>query len=155
MKSTSHGSCGSQERRAGQLFSKLTTSSLEDCSAMEYSLSSAAHVVLSTKREPVSALFAIREGEIRISINSRGDRRMSLRIATTGDIVNQKYPATSSSHGTRSPMRRSDGSLLGARQSKTNEIGRKRLGQADAHESDPTINPIRNRLHTTHKSRSR
>ena len=149
MKSTSHGSCGSQERRAGQLFSKLTTSALEDCSAMEYSLSSAAHVVLSTKREPVSALFAIREGEIRISINSRGDRRMSLRI------VNQKYPATSSSHGTRSPMRGSDGSLLGARQSKTNEIGRKRLGQADAHESDPTINPIRNRLHTTHKSRSR
>src|ERR1700722_2588429 len=87
MESTCHGNCGSHANRGGQFFSKLTNSSLEDRSAMEYLSSSAAEVVLFTEREPVSALFAIVEGEIRISILLKDDRRMSLRIASKGDII--------------------------------------------------------------------
>ena len=151
MVSTSHGSCGSQDKRAGQLFSELTTSSLEDVSARRYPTSSAAKVALFAESELVSALVGILEGGVGTSINSRCDRRMSLRIARKGDVMNQKYRAISSSDGSRSTVRASDGSWLGARQLKADEIGRKRVGEADAHESDPTINPIRNRLYTTQK----
>jgi CRP/FNR family cyclic AMP-dependent transcriptional regulator len=87
MESTRHGSCGRQAKRTGQFFSKLTTSSLEDFSAMEYPSSYAANVVLFTEREPVKALFVILEGEVRLSINSKSGRRLSLRIARKGDVI--------------------------------------------------------------------
>src|ERR1700730_14568372 len=76
-----------QAKRAGKFFSKLTSSALEDFSAMEYPSSYAADVVLFTEREPVKALFVVLEGEVRLSINSRGGRRLSLRIARKGDVI--------------------------------------------------------------------
>jgi len=54
---------------------------------MEYPSSYAASVVLFTAREPASALFVILGGEIRLSSNSSGDGRMSMRIATKGDVI--------------------------------------------------------------------
>jgi CRP/FNR family cyclic AMP-dependent transcriptional regulator len=87
MKSAREGSRGSQARRAGEFFSKLTACSLEDFSAMEYPSSYAANVVLFTEREPVKALFVVLQGEVRLSINSNGGRRLSLRIARMGDII--------------------------------------------------------------------
>lgn len=87
MELTREGTCKKQARRAGQFFSKLTDSTLEDFSAMEYPASHAANVVLFTQSEPVNSLFVILEGEVRLSINSRGGRRLSLRIATKGDII--------------------------------------------------------------------
>jgi CRP/FNR family cyclic AMP-dependent transcriptional regulator len=87
MESTRQGRCGSQARRTGEFFSKLTASALEDFSAMEYPSSYAANVVLFTEREPVKALFVILEGELRLSINSSGGKRLSLRIARKGDII--------------------------------------------------------------------
>jgi CRP/FNR family transcriptional regulator len=87
MESTRHGSSESQAEHAGRFFSKLNDSSLEDCSAMEYPSSYAANVVLFTEKEPLSTLFVIIEGEIRISINFRSGRRMSMRVATKGDII--------------------------------------------------------------------
>ena len=73
--------------RAGEFFSKLTSSALEDFSAMEYPSSYAANVVLFTEREPVRALFVVLEGAIRLSINSINGRRLTLRIARKGDIL--------------------------------------------------------------------
>jgi CRP/FNR family transcriptional regulator len=54
---------------------------------MEYPSSYAANVVLFTEREPVKALFVVLQGEVRLSINSNGGRRLSLRIARKGDII--------------------------------------------------------------------
>jgi CRP-like cAMP-binding protein len=87
MESTSHGSCGNEAKPAGQFFSKLTASSRKDFSAVEYPSSYAASVVLFTAREPASALFVILDGEIRLSSNSSGCRRMSMRIATKGEVI--------------------------------------------------------------------
>jgi len=87
MESAREGGCSSQAKRAGEFFSKLTASSLEDFSAMEYPSSYAANVVLFTEREPVKALFVVLQGEVRLSINSNGGRRLSLRIARMGDII--------------------------------------------------------------------
>ena len=87
MELTREDICKKQARRTGPFFSKLTAPSLEDFSAMEYPSSYAANVVLFTEKEPVSALFVILEGEVRLSINSKGGRRLSLRIATKGDII--------------------------------------------------------------------
>lgn len=87
MESMREGVCSSQARRAGEFFSKLTASSLEDFSAMEYPRSYAANVVLFRERDPVSALFVIHEGAVRLSINSIHGRRLSLRIAKKGEII--------------------------------------------------------------------
>jgi len=87
MESTREISSTSQARRAGEFFSKFTSSALEDFSAMEYPSSYAANVVLFTEKEKVRALLVILEGEVRLSINSRGGRRLSLRIARKGDII--------------------------------------------------------------------
>jgi CRP/FNR family cyclic AMP-dependent transcriptional regulator len=88
MGSTGEGSCSRQAKRAGEFFSKLTASSLQDFSAMEeYPSSYEANVVLFTEREPAESVFVILEGEVRLSINSSGGRRLSLRIAREGDII--------------------------------------------------------------------
>ena len=87
MESTGEGSCRGQAKRAGEFFSKLTASSLEDFSAMEYPSSYAANVVVFTEREPVRSAFVILEGEVRLSISASGGRRLSLRIAKEGDII--------------------------------------------------------------------
>ncbi len=87
MELTRKGSCTSQTKRAGDFFSKLNPSALEDFYAMEYPLSYAANVVLFTEREPVRSVFVILEGEVRLSINSDSGRRLSLRIARKGDLI--------------------------------------------------------------------
>ena len=76
-----------QAKHSGPFFGKLSAASLEDFSGMEHASSYAANVVLFTEREPVKALFVILEGEVRLSINSKSGRRLSLRIATKGDII--------------------------------------------------------------------
>jgi CRP/FNR family transcriptional regulator len=87
MESTREGGCTSQAKRAGGFFSKLTASSLEDFSVMELPSSYAANVVVFTEREPARSVFVILEGEVRLSINSSGGKRLSLRIAREGDIL--------------------------------------------------------------------
>jgi CRP/FNR family transcriptional regulator len=87
MESMREGNCRSLAKRAGEFFSKLTDSTLEDFFAMEYPSPYAANVVLFTEGEPVRALFVILEGEVRLSINSSDGRRLSLRIARRGDII--------------------------------------------------------------------
>jgi CRP/FNR family cyclic AMP-dependent transcriptional regulator len=86
-------------KRAGEFFSKLTSSALEDFSAMEYPSSYAANLVLFTEREPVRALFVILEGAIRLSINSINGRRLTLRIARTGDILGLPSSLSSTPYG--------------------------------------------------------
>ena len=87
MESTRQIGCRSQAKRAGEFFSKLTDSSLEDFFELEYPSSFAANVALFREGEPARALFVILEGKVRLSINSRGGRRLSLRIARPGGII--------------------------------------------------------------------
>ena len=87
MISTREISCRSQTRRAGQFFSKLTDSSLEDFFELEYPSSFAANVLLFTEGEPSRGISVILEGKVRLSINSSEGRRLSLRIAREGDII--------------------------------------------------------------------
>ena len=79
IESAHEGSLRGEARRAGEFFSKLSASSLEDFSAMEYPRSYAANVVLFSEKDPVRALFVILDGAVRLSINSIHGRRLSLR----------------------------------------------------------------------------
>jgi CRP/FNR family cyclic AMP-dependent transcriptional regulator len=87
MESTRDGSRGSQAKRAGEFFSKLSDSSLEDFFAMEYPRSYAANVVLFQEKEQARALFVIIDGAVCLSISSSQGRRLNLRIAKKGEII--------------------------------------------------------------------
>jgi CRP/FNR family cyclic AMP-dependent transcriptional regulator len=87
MESTRDGSRSSQPGRAGEFFSKLTDSSLEDFFEMEYPRSYAANVVLFREMEQATALYVILDGSVRLSISSSQGRRLSLRIARKGEII--------------------------------------------------------------------
>lgn len=87
MESAREGNCSGQARRAGEFFSELSASSLEDFSSMVYPRSYAANVVLFREKDPVRALFVLLDGAVRLSINSSHGRRLSLRIAKKGEII--------------------------------------------------------------------
>jgi CRP/FNR family transcriptional regulator, cyclic AMP receptor protein len=87
MESTREDSCKSQAKPAGEFFSKLTSSALEAFAAIECRSIYAANAVLFTEGESAEALFLVLEGEVRLSINSRGGRRLSMRIARMGDVI--------------------------------------------------------------------
>lgn len=87
MESIGKGTCRSQLNRAGEFFSNLPPTALEDYSSMERPSSYPANVALFTEGEPARALFTILEGEVRLSINSSEGKRLSLRIARAGDII--------------------------------------------------------------------
>jgi len=87
MESKREGNCRSRVKRAGEFFSKLTPSALEDFRSMEHPSSYPANVVLFAEGEPVRALCVILEGEVRLSINSSEGKRLSLRIAREGDVI--------------------------------------------------------------------
>jgi CRP/FNR family transcriptional regulator len=54
---------------------------------MEHPSSYAANAMLFAEGEPVRALFVILQGEVRLSINSSDGKRLSLRIASEGDVI--------------------------------------------------------------------
>jgi CRP-like cAMP-binding protein len=87
MKSMHEGKCRSRVKRAGEFFSKLSSSALEDSCLIENPLPYAANVVLFKEGDPVRALFVILKGEVRLSMNSTEGRRLSLRIAREGGII--------------------------------------------------------------------
>jgi len=87
MESMRERNCRSQVNRAVEFFRKLPSSALEDFRLLEHQSSYAANVVLFAEGEPVRALFAILEGEVRLSINSSEGKRLILRIAREGDII--------------------------------------------------------------------
>jgi CRP/FNR family transcriptional regulator, cyclic AMP receptor protein len=87
MESTREGGYQDESKRAGKFFNSLPASSLTDFSTMECPSSYPSNVVLFTEREPARAFFVILEGEVRLSINSREGKRLSLRIARKGDVI--------------------------------------------------------------------
>jgi len=87
MESMREGNCRNQLNRSGEFFSKMPSSALEDFSSMEHPSTYAANVMLFSEGEPVTSLFVILEGEVRLSINSSEGKRLSLSIAREGDIV--------------------------------------------------------------------
>jgi CRP/FNR family transcriptional regulator len=80
-------SSNTQVNRAGEFFGKLSSSALEDFSAMEYPMSFGSNVLVFAEGESARALFVVLEGEVRLSINSSEGKRLSLSIARQGDVI--------------------------------------------------------------------
>ena len=71
----------------GDLFKKFSPATLKDLSAHMSSSSYPAHFVLIAEKEVVRGLFVVLEGEVKLSINSKDGRRLSLRIARKGELI--------------------------------------------------------------------
>ncbi|HUY94878.1 MAG TPA: Crp/Fnr family transcriptional regulator [Terracidiphilus sp.] len=84
--------------RAGEFFKGWSQAALEDWGAMEFAHAHAANVVLFSERDEARGLYVVLEGEVRVSINSRDGRRLSLRIARKGDVLGLSSAMTGTPH---------------------------------------------------------
>jgi CRP/FNR family transcriptional regulator len=80
-------SCRNQANRTGEFFNGLSREALQDLNSMQFPSAYAANAVLFWENDPAESIFLILEGEVRLSISSSEDRRLSLRIARKGEIL--------------------------------------------------------------------
>ncbi len=70
-----------------ELFNKVAPEMLKDLGTLATSSNYAAGVALFSERDEARGIYIIVEGEVKLSINSRDGRRLSLRIARKGEIL--------------------------------------------------------------------
>ena len=73
--------------RAGEFFQKLSPVALADLTAIRPAKNHDAGDVLFSERRSTPGVFLIREGRVRLSMNSSDGKRLSLRIARAGEIL--------------------------------------------------------------------
>ena len=73
--------------RAGEFFQRLSPAALADLAAMRPPRDYEAGDMLFCEKQPASGVFLIREGRVRLSMNSSDGKRLSLRIARAGEIL--------------------------------------------------------------------
>jgi CRP/FNR family transcriptional regulator, cyclic AMP receptor protein len=73
--------------RKGEFFTKLSAASLRDLESLLIPVSCPAHKVLFSETQPSNGVYVIMQGEVKLSINSRDGRRLSFRIAKTGEVL--------------------------------------------------------------------
>jgi CRP/FNR family transcriptional regulator len=79
---------GSDDIRRGRNFlDKLSPEAQRDLRSMQVPITHGANVVLFFERDQPRGLFVVLEGAVRISIASSDGRRLSLKIARSGDIL--------------------------------------------------------------------
>ena len=80
-------SSSTQAPMGGVFFNKLSPAALQDFQSMQFPSSYPANVVLFSEKDPALGVFVVLEGEVKISLNSRDGRRLSLAIARKGEIL--------------------------------------------------------------------
>jgi CRP/FNR family transcriptional regulator len=73
--------------RAGGFFQKLSPAALADLTSIRPATSYEAGDLLFAEKQESSGVFLIREGLVRLSMNSSGGKRLSLRVARAGEIL--------------------------------------------------------------------
>jgi CRP/FNR family transcriptional regulator len=79
--------CTSQALLAGEFFNKMSPKALKEMVSMVHPTSYQAGCILFSERETPESLFVVLEGEVKLSINSSGGKRLILRIARKGEIL--------------------------------------------------------------------
>jgi CRP/FNR family transcriptional regulator, cyclic AMP receptor protein len=78
---------GAKLYRKSEFFSKLSAPALADFESLLVPVSHPANKVLFTETQPTDGVRVVMEGEVKLSINSTDGRRLSLRIAKTGEVL--------------------------------------------------------------------
>ena len=86
MYSTVTASIG-QPHAAGEFFSRLPLEAQRDLQSVAHQSSFPSGFVLFTEKDPVSAIYIVFEGEVKLSMNSPEGKRLSLHIARKGEIL--------------------------------------------------------------------
>jgi len=76
-----------QERRIGEFFSQLSPEGLREFGAMEYVSSYPASAVLFMEGDLPQGVYLIREGRVKLSICSSDGKKLILRIADAGELL--------------------------------------------------------------------
>jgi CRP/FNR family transcriptional regulator len=77
----------SQALLAGEFFNKLSPEALKEMVSMVHPTSYQDSCILFSERETPQTLFVVLDGEVKLSINSSGGKRLILRIARKGEIL--------------------------------------------------------------------
>jgi CRP/FNR family transcriptional regulator len=92
---STHAPC--RTLRAGGFFQKLSPAALADLTAIRPATSYEAGDLLFSEKQESGGVFLIREGLVRLSMNSSGGKRLSLRVARAGEVLG----LTSALYGSR------------------------------------------------------
>ncbi len=81
----SHSNC--RTHRTGEFFQKLSPAALADLTSLGQPKSYPVGEVLFNEKQNSTGVFLIREGMVRLSMNSSDGKRLSLRVARAGEIL--------------------------------------------------------------------
>ena len=73
--------------RAGGFLQKLSPAALEDLTSHPHPHSYEAGDVLFSEKQEATGVFLVREGLVRLSMNSSDGKRLSLRVARAGEVL--------------------------------------------------------------------
>ena len=73
--------------RSGGFFQKLSPAALADLTSIRPSATYDAGAVLFSEKQEASGVFLVREGLVRLSMNSSDGKRLSLRVARAGEVL--------------------------------------------------------------------
>jgi CRP/FNR family transcriptional regulator, cyclic AMP receptor protein len=73
--------------RAGGFLQKLSPAALADLSSIRTPTSYDAGDLLFSEKQESAGVFLLREGMVRLSMNSSGGKRLSLRVARAGEVL--------------------------------------------------------------------
>ncbi len=76
-----------QAHLPGEFFSKLSPEETTDLMSLGHSTSYPPNMVLFSEDDEASGLYVVLEGEVKLSMNSRDGRSLTLRIAAKGEIL--------------------------------------------------------------------
>lgn len=80
-----HADC--RTHRTGEFFRKLSPAALADLTSIGSSKTYVVGEILFSENQAPTGVFLIREGIVRLSMNSRDGKRLSLRVARVGEIL--------------------------------------------------------------------
>jgi CRP/FNR family cyclic AMP-dependent transcriptional regulator len=77
----------SEPHSTGRFFDKLTPAALQDLESLQSPVAYPPNRTLFSEKQAAQGVFVVLAGEVKLSINSRDGRRLSLRIAKRGEIL--------------------------------------------------------------------
>jgi CRP/FNR family transcriptional regulator len=80
-----HSNC--RTHRTGEFFRKLSPAALADLTSIRIPQSYEAGEILFSEKLETTGVFLIREGIVRLSMNSSDGKRLSLRVARAGEVL--------------------------------------------------------------------
>lgn len=80
-------SSASQAHEAGEFFNTLPAETLRGLTALQHASSYPANYVFVAENDTPEGIYVILDGEVKLSVNSRDGRRLTLRIARKGEMI--------------------------------------------------------------------